>query len=460
MFTVFKEAKVLMVKDDIELFHKLLSHAQYGVVYVVDNKVEFKNITIDVLFNDIPSLLNDILAFDKLRTKMVVNGRISMNYRHEFHLIDKYRRERYLSIDVVSRRNSSLITITESTEQYLSGLIDPLTKLGNRLMFEQKANLYKYDTTVFPISILQGDVNGLKLANDVFGYTIGDKLLVSIANIISANIRLDSDIACRWGGDEFIIILPNTTEKDAKMICNRISNACHEAKANPIKPSISIGHATQENKDELIEDVLRRAESVMRSVKLTESQQHRFDIMNALKDLMIAKSSETLKHCERLGKLLNIFSDYLGVEKEERDTLSLLAHWHDIGNAAIDNEILMYTGEYTDVHREAMQEHVTKGYMAVKAVPEYACLAIHILHHHENWDGTGYLSGIAGDEISKFARILSILDTYERITTKQGLTKEAHNMAVQEIYSLSGTRFDPMLVDKFMEIADSFENIK
>jgi diguanylate cyclase (GGDEF)-like protein/PAS domain S-box-containing protein len=150
------------------------------------------------------------------------------------------------------------------------GYHDVQTGLYNRAFFEEESK--RLDTErQLPLSVIIGDVNGLKLTNDTFGHTQGDKILVEIANILK-NCCRDEDIMARIGGDEFCILLPQTGTEVAQTICNRIHRACEDYKSGldeeVLNPSISLGYATKTNAGELIESIIKEADNNMYKQKL------------------------------------------------------------------------------------------------------------------------------------------------------------------------------------------------
>ncbi len=149
---------------------------------------------------------------------------------------------------------------SEEKIKYLS-FHDSLTGLYNRTYFDE--DLKRLDTErQLPITIVMGDVNGLKLINDTYGHSKGDILLKEIANILKESFRKE-DIVSRWGGDEFISILPKTSADDAKNIVKRIKELCRERSTTEVPLSISFGISTKKSLSEDIDDILKKAENIM-----------------------------------------------------------------------------------------------------------------------------------------------------------------------------------------------------
>ncbi|CEQ16657.1 sensor domain-containing diguanylate cyclase [Paraclostridium sordellii] len=143
---------------------------------------------------------------------------------------------------------------------------DKLTGLYNRAYFEEQINKLD-DNEYYPLTLIMGDLNGLKAVNDNLGHLEGDKLLVEIAKVLKESCRKE-DLVFRWGGDEFIILLPNSDYKLGKEICNRIQLNCKNTDKTPIPLSISLGVSTKINKQKDIDEILKEAEDMMYVEKL------------------------------------------------------------------------------------------------------------------------------------------------------------------------------------------------
>jgi diguanylate cyclase (GGDEF)-like protein/PAS domain S-box-containing protein len=145
---------------------------------------------------------------------------------------------------------------------------DTVTSLYNRAYFEEE--LARQDTErELPLSIIMGDVNNLKRVNDIFGHAQGDKLLQKIAEILKACCR-SNDIVSRWGGDEFIVILPHTDREAAEQVVGKVNRKCSEYKDSSMHPSIALGIGTKKHKTESMARIMKEAENEMYADKKRE----------------------------------------------------------------------------------------------------------------------------------------------------------------------------------------------
>ncbi len=326
---------------------------------------------------------------------------------------------------------------------------DRLTNLYNRSFAEEKIKELD-DGKNLPLSMIIGDVNGLKLVNDAFGHQEGDNLLRMAAEILSSCCR-DEDILARWGGDEFVILLPGSSEERTLAVCENISRACNDLGGFPVQVSISLGMATKNHAQESIEQISKEAEDRMYRNKLLESKSNRSSFLYSLEKTLWIRSHETQVHTERLRQLVGIVAEALHLQPEEVNSLTLLAALHDIGKIAIPNSILEKQDKLDQEEWNIMKKHPEIGYRIALSSPELAPIAEAILAHHERWDGSGYPLGLKEREIPLVARILALADAYDVMLSgrayRQALSQEE---ALQEIATCAGTQFDPDLARLFI----------
>ncbi len=327
---------------------------------------------------------------------------------------------------------------------------DQLTGLYNRAFFEEE--LKRLDTQRFlPISIIMGDVNGLKVTNDAFGHLAGDKLLQKVANTLRDVCRQE-DIISRWGGDEFVILLPRTSLSEGQIIVERIKKKFSKLRADPIKPSIALGYATKVEKAVDILKVLQTAEERMYRNKMVESKSARSSIIFSLEKALLEKNYETKGHIKRVKTLSRNLGKAIGLPDNDLVDLALLAVLHDIGKVSLPDNVLLKPGPLTDDEWKVIKKHPEIGYRIALTSDELVPIAENILAHHERWDGKGYPRGLKGEEIPLLARLLAIVDAYDIMTHerpyKKAVSKEE---AIKELKKGAGKQFDGKLVKEFIE---------
>lgn len=348
--------------------------------------------------------------------------------------------------------------ITERKEaekqiRYLS-FHDKLTGLYNRAYLEEE--LKRLDTgRQLPLSIVMGDSNGLKLINDTFGHAEGDKMLQKTAEILKSCTRKE-DIIARWGGDEFLILLPKTTREKTVELVNRIRDKCSMENTKKMPLSISLGIAIKEKTTRKIKDVLKEAENNMYKHKLSDGKSTFGSILPTLEETLFMKSNETKEHGKRMGNLAMKLGRVSGLPEDELDKLYSAALFHDIGNIGIPEKIILKRGKLTDEEWEIIKKHPEIGYCICNANPQLSNIADVVICHHEWWDGSGYPRGIKGDNIPITCRIISIVDAYDVMTHYRPYGKPmSKGEAIEELKRYSGKQFEPKLVKKFIEIISS-----
>jgi len=355
--------------------------------------------------------------------------------------------ERTAQLEFVNKELAS-----QNQEISYIGYHDFLTGLYNRAYFEEGKN--RLDTPrQLPISIIMGDINGLKLINDGFGHSKGDELLIEIAKILKSCCR-EEDIVSRIGGDEFGILLPKTDSQSAQQICNRIYDTCkgYAVDGGSIYPSIALGYATKNIETETMDGIFMVAEESMSRHKLLESKSVHNSIISSIKAIMFEKSQETEEHAERMVELSRSIGLAMSLTEDQLNELELLSTLHDIGKMGMDAKILSKSGELTEEECSEMRKHPEVGFRIAQATSELRPIAEYILCHHERWDGTGYPQGIIGEQIPLLSRIVAIVDSFDAMTNdrayRSAMTK---GEAIEEIKRNSGTQFDPEIARVFVE---------
>ena len=333
---------------------------------------------------------------------------------------------------------------------------DVLTGLYNRAYFEEELERYNFPR-YYPLSVVTLDINGLKVINDTFGHSEGDRLLQHFSQIL-ASISRQGDILARIGGDEFAILLPYTTSEDAHSFCERIKKTCKQDKIEPIhlRPNVSLGYATQEGEYKDINSLLKEVDRNMYQDKLFNSKSREKHFLEAFHIILAERDPHTSDHAQRLQELALSLGKRVGLTEYQLGNLKLLALLHDIGKIGIPDSILFKTYILTPSEWEKMREHSLIGYRMAKNIPDFAPIAQEILYHHEHWDGTGYPEGLKGEKIPLLSRIISIIDAYDVMQSRRpykGLISKTK--ALKEVKRCAGTQFDPQLVEIFLKIENS-----
>lgn len=331
---------------------------------------------------------------------------------------------------------------------------DHLTGAYNRRFFEEEFERQNIESN-FPIAVILGDVNGLKLINDAFGHQFGDKLLQEVENRISECLG-PHDISARIGGDEFGIILPKTGEAEANAIVSQIkSNLEKESGGSSSESnllSVSFGFAVQTAADVDLGALMIEAEGYMYNKKFYDSRSLKGKTINIVMKTLFEKSPRDKTHSERVGSISAAIAEKLGFDKEHVNKIRVAGFLHDIGKIGIPENILNKKGKLDAQEWEIMKTHPERSWRILENTFEYSEISDIVLYHHEKWDGGGYPKGLSGEEIPLESRIITVADAYDAMTYNRSYRKKIKpSEAIKELELCAGTHFDPKIVEIFVE---------
>ncbi len=357
---------------------------------------------------------------------------------------------------------------------------DGLTGLYNHRFFydclADQIKISKLNST--ELSLLFIDIDNFKCYNDLFGHQRGDDILKKIAEIMKGTVRSDTFIA-RYGGEEFAVLLPNVGEDVAFRVAERVRSAVQEYpfEGQESMPggvlTISVGVSSYPSKArsdaELIknaDDACYRAKFLMKNrVEAYHSileelqndvEESAKEIIASIKTLIAvinAKDKYTYRHVERVVYYCDLLANKMDLCEGEKKTFIYAAYLHDIGKISIPEEILMKANPLTPEEWETLKEHPKNAVEMIKNVPALKDAVPIIEQHHERYDGAGYPSGLKGNEIHYLARLLTVADSFDAMTSLRPYQqKKSYPEAIEELKRCGGTQFDPGAVDIFIGI--------
>ncbi|XMB85770.1 diguanylate cyclase [Mycoplasmatota bacterium WC44] len=339
---------------------------------------------------------------------------------------------------------------------YKLAVTDHLTGLYNRRFFEVELSRLDVQRN-YPLTIVIGDVNGLKLINDTLGHEVGDEVLVQMGKILKESFRED-EIVARLGGDEFVIILPKTAKHDAAKVVQRVKDKIKSSAEELYNATISFGFETKSSLD--MDNIFKRAEDHMYREKLYESPSSRGKTLESIFTTLDEKDINFKLHSYRVSNYCEIIAEKMGMIGEKSRELKTAGLLHDIGKIVIDISILNKMGELTTEEFTEVQRHPKVGSKILDSVVGMSDIAEYILSHHESWDGTGYPNGLKGEEIPIESRIITVADSYDAMTSERLYKqKKTHDEAILELINKSGTQFDSKVVNVFIEAMEEKRNV-
>ncbi len=413
-------------------------------------------------------------------------------------------------LTIFAQQIEMAITIAGLFEEVKSQAVtDGLTGLYNRRYFEEylKKEVTRALRQQQPFSIIGLDLDHLKQINDKFGHAYGDLAIKTVADVLKKNAR-SIDTAARMGGEEFNVILPGVDSKGAMIAAERIRKTLEEQQLDTIGHiTASVGVATFLEHSDNIEDILDLTDQAMYQSKRNGRNQvtlakpvsetswqeiavntfmdilskHNIPIdkelaeelkrklQNPKDDIpkealytvadMLTRTYNPLHHAGVMkSKVLLAVSlaKRFDLSKDDIDKLRIAMLLYDIGNLMLPAELLQKTTPLTEEERNHIKEHPLIASREILQPISYIQDIIPIIeHHHENWDGTGYPSKIAKDEIPMTSQIILIVDAYFALTEPRTYRAElTPKQAIEIIKQDSGKKWNYALVQEFISLID------
>lgn len=326
-----------------------------------------------------------------------------------------------------------------------------------------------------PLSVMIMDLDNFKRFNDTYGHPVGDQVLKHVASVLQSQCR-STDILGRYGGDEFIVILPGTDAITAYRIAVRLRDAMARAgfrrSSDPhtIPITLSFGLATyptdSDNRHELLmmaDANLFAAKQSGEGIRGTSKHQrtnrelraeYTFEALDVLVTAVDNKDRYTRRHSEDVTEYALWVGEEIGLSEETQRIIRIGCLLHDVGKIGVPDDILRKPGRLTAEEFEIMKRHPRIGVLIVGALgtlPNLDSILEIVRSHHERWDGRGYPDGLAGEHIPLLGRLVAIADAFSAMTTDRPYRKGLDwTAALKEIYANSGTQFDPTLARFFI----------
>jgi diguanylate cyclase (GGDEF)-like protein len=357
---------------------------------------------------------------------------------------------------------------------------DPLTGLANHRavigVIEQEIERSRRYRRTFSILFL--DLDHFKALNDSSGHRVGDDALKEVGGLLKHRLR-GVDTPARWGGEEFLAILPETNRDEALAAAEKIREAVaqHAFGETGMHLTCSIGVAEYPSDGVDRSALIDAADQAMYAAKSLGRNQ----AISAADPAIVALGEETVDSSrdalalagaiEALAMLVDVRDDYTGthaadvsrlahavaLELElgagEAQAISVAARLHDVGKVAVPDAILRKQGKLTEEEWTIMRTHPVVGAEVVGLIPALRPIAPIVRAHHERMDGQGYPDGIKGEDIPLGARVIAVADAYSAMTSdrpyRMALPADA---ALKELRTNSGTQFDPAILDAFESI--------
>ncbi|MFN8513585.1 MAG: diguanylate cyclase [Thermomicrobiales bacterium] len=346
---------------------------------------------------------------------------------------------------------------------------DPLTGLANHRALHERidAELAHAVATDQSFAVIMADLDNFKLFNDTYGHPVGDQVL----RIVSEALRAEAgpfDSVGRYGGDEFLVILPATDAVGALTYVDRVRErlARHHpelGETSAIPLALSSGIAVYPTDTRQRNDLVALADSALYTSKrgggrtvvsagghaatLDLAAHTGFGVVEGLVLAVDAKDQYTVAHSAVVADTAALLGELLGLPERDVSILRTAGLLHDVGKVSIPDRILRKPARLTKEEWQVMRQHVEFGELIIRGVPSLNDILEPVMHHHERWDGKGYPRGLAGEDVPLLGRIMIVADAYSAMTLdrpyRRGLSIPD---ALAELRAGASTQFDPTLV--------------
>jgi diguanylate cyclase (GGDEF)-like protein/PAS domain S-box-containing protein len=329
---------------------------------------------------------------------------------------------------------------------------DPLTGLGNRrsLLADLEARVAGA-TLERPLLLQLFDLDGFKTYNDTFGHPAGDALLTRMAHSLQTALE-GRATAYRMGGDEFCVLsLPDCEDHDA--LAGLATEALTE-RGEGFQVTASHGAVMLPREAGTATEALREADRRMYARKSSNSRSSAGrQSVDVLLRILSERNRDLGVHLDEVTELTAAVADRLELPDEERAPLLQAASLHDVGKAAIPDEILNKQGPLDEAEWEFMRRHTVIGERVLSAAPALTRASKLVRSSHERFDGTGYPDGLAGEAIPLGARIIAVCDAYDAMVSDRPYRPaRGPEDAIAELRRCAGRQFDPAVVTVLGEV--------
>jgi diguanylate cyclase (GGDEF)-like protein/putative nucleotidyltransferase with HDIG domain len=315
------------------------------------------------------------------------------------------------------------------------------------------------------------DIDNFRLFNDTYGHSAGDYLLLEVARLLREELSQASELG-RYGPDEFLAVAPPQCAHDLEPAIARLRERLSGVELRfagserlPVTISAGLGDHPEHGATAtalltrvtvaLVEakasggDAVRVSERPAGEVR----ERNSFDIFRGLVIAVDTKDRYTKRHSEDVAHYALLLADRLGLDPELRRVLQVAGLLHDVGKIGIPDAILRKPGSLTPEEYDIVKQHVALGDMIVRDLPNLDLVRAGVRHHHERWDGKGYLDGLAGEGIPLVARILAVGDAFSAMTTTRPYRKALSvDEALKRLTDAAGSQLDPELTGAFVEV--------
>jgi diguanylate cyclase (GGDEF)-like protein len=377
---------------------------------------------------------------------------------------------------------SAQTTIERQTDALVDATrLDPLTGLLNHgaLVNRLAGDIERARTADAPLGVALVDVDNFRLLNDNHGHVAGDGVLLAVADGIRRHLPVGA-VMGRYGPDEFLVIVRAESVAELEPAVDRVraelaALSLQFEATERLPVTISVGICTFPDHGRSVTELLSTAAATLHEARASGGDAVRvagtqttesaaaaasFDVLQGLVFAVDAKDRYTKRHSEDVARYGVMLAERLGLEPSIIEAVRTAGLLHDVGKIGIPDAILRKPARLSDEEYAVVKQHVALGGMIVRDLPNIEAVLPGIKHHHERWDGRGYLQGLRGEDIPLVARILAVGDAFSAMTTTRPYRKA---IEVQEVLKrlgdAAGSQFDERLVAVFIQAIEDGPDI-
>jgi len=368
----------------------------------------------------------------------------------------------------ITRQTKALV---ESTRR------DPLTNTLNHGalvdVVAQAVDRARAEGSAFAVALV--DIDNFRLLNETYGHAAGDDALLMIVGLFSRELPATTAFG-RYGPDEMLIVVPTSEIHAIGPALDRaraalVDHALQFGASERLPVTVSVGVCTFPVHGASVTELLTTAALTLQEAKASggdairyageqaeiEPSTRTFDVYQGLIFAVDTKDRYTKRHSGDVARYSTFLAERIGAAPEFINTIRVAGLLHDVGKIGVPDQILRKPAKLTAAEYEIVKQHVVLGDMIVRDLPDIEAIRAGVRHHHERWDGTGYVDQLAGTDIPLIARILAVSDAFSAMTTTRPYRKALDvREALRRLEDAAGTQLDEVLVVAFV---NGIENV-
>ncbi|MFQ5742533.1 MAG: HD domain-containing phosphohydrolase [Acidobacteriota bacterium] len=385
---------------------------------------------------------------------------------------------------------------------------DGLTGLLNFQAFTEEADraIRRRGPSGGPLSLVVADLDNLKEVNDRWGHMAGNRLIITVGHGLASTLD-DAAAQCRYGGDEFVTLVPGSKESTAERLQDFLDTIGDKCADLPRPPRVSIGIAEYPTDGSAVDELIEGSDQAMYLAKnagghrihlagegldskawehavleaVVSVQARRYlpnedqpvekilaplydaedqgldsplvrDTLAKLMDAVEAKDPYTHAHSRAVARVARRLAEAMAFPEEELTAIEIAGLVHDVGKIGVPDEILGKRGKLDGVERRVVERHPEIAARLLEQIPPLKAVVPLVFHHQERWDGSGYPIGLKGDEIPPGAQVVAICDAYDALTSarafRSALTSDEARRVIERD---AGSLWNPRVVRVFLD---------